>query len=67
MVSENASGANGIKFPSLDTDHCVYRLEHGSTVVFIALYVDDLLILSNELNRLNKFKQDLSRVFDIKT
>ena len=55
-----------LNFQSLDTDHCVYRLEHGSTVVFIALYVDDLLILSNELNRLNKFKQDLSRVFDMK-
>ena len=55
-----------LNFQCLDTDHCVYRLEHGSTVVFIALYVDDLLILSNDLDRLNNFKRDRSRVFDMK-
>ena len=55
-----------LNFTSLDTDHCVYRLGHRSAIMFIALYVDDLVILCNELNRLNQFKRDLSRVFDMK-
>jgi Reverse transcriptase (RNA-dependent DNA polymerase) len=39
-------------FDFLRVDHCIYRLVNGSTVVFIAVYVDDLTLFSNCITRL---------------
>jgi Reverse transcriptase (RNA-dependent DNA polymerase) len=53
-------------FVSLQTDTCVYILREDSIVLVVALYVDDLLLLSNSLERLNAFKRDLSNNFRMK-
>ena len=53
-------------FTRLDTDHCVYQLTRDGLRLWIALYVDDLLIFSNQLEQLKDFKSQLSELFDMK-
>ena len=53
-------------FHRLQADHCIYQLRDGDTIIYIALYVDDLLLLSNSISRLDHFKQQLSAIFDMK-
>jgi hypothetical protein len=53
-------------FKRLQADACVYVYRTDNLVIFVALYVDDLLILSNSLTKLNSLKQDLSKKFEMK-
>jgi hypothetical protein len=53
-------------FDFLRVDHCIYRLVHGSAVVIIAVYVDDLTLFSNCITRLAGIKQELSQLFEMK-
>jgi hypothetical protein len=53
-------------FTRLDTDHCVYQLTRDGLRLWIALYVDDLLIFSNQLEQLKDFKSQFSKLFDMK-
>jgi transposase InsO family protein len=53
-------------FHALHADTCIYQLRRGSLVMLIALYVDDLLLLSNSLDGLTALKQDLARRFAMK-
>ena len=47
-------------------DHCVYLKNSGSKLIFLVLYVDDILLASNDLDLLNKTKGILSKTFDMK-
>ena len=47
----------------LSADTCVYQLRKGDLLVLVALYVDDLLLLSNSLNGLSALKHDLCKRF----
>jgi hypothetical protein len=55
-----------IQFKRLQTDACVYVLRDGDLMMFVALYVDDLLLLSNSSARLSVLKQDLAKKFEMK-
>ena len=46
-------------------DHCVYLKNSGSKLIFLVLYVDDILLTSNDLDLLNKTKGLLSKTFDM--
>ena len=46
-------------------DHCVYLKNSGSKLIFLVLYVDDILLASNDFDLLNKTKGLLSKTFDI--
>ena len=48
------------------SDSCVYVLHEASTIVYILLYVDDLLVISNDLRRLKSIKAELSKRFEMK-
>lgn len=50
----------------MEDDNCVYRLQEDGLLLVICLYVDDILIASNSLPRLNMFKKNLSKCFDMK-
>jgi hypothetical protein len=50
-------------FSHLHTDPCLYQLVGSGYTIWIALYVDDLLIASNNLEKLEEFKKRLSRTF----
>jgi hypothetical protein len=53
-------------FQAFQSDTCIYQLRKGSLAILIALYVDDLLLLSNSLKGLTTLKRDLSRLFAMK-
>nr|GFA58321.1 retrotransposon protein, putative, Ty1-copia subclass [Tanacetum cinerariifolium] len=45
---------------------CVYRKASGSDVVFLILYVDDILIMGNNIPRLKEVKDYLEKCFSMK-
>jgi Reverse transcriptase (RNA-dependent DNA polymerase)/gag-polypeptide of LTR copia-type/Integrase core domain/GAG-pre-integrase domain len=57
---------HSLGFIPSQADHCIYHLYEKGLIMYIALYVDDLLLLSNSLKRLMNLKQELSRLFQMK-
>jgi hypothetical protein len=47
-------------------DQCIYLKVSGSKVIFLVLYVDDILLASNDLGFLHETKQFLSQNFEMK-
>src|SRR6202046_1159695 len=52
-------------FTVLSADTCVYQLRKANLYILVALYVDDLLLVSNSLEGLSALKRDLSRRFSM--
>jgi hypothetical protein len=53
-------------FSRTNTDHSVYILNSKESKVIISIYVDDLLLLSNNLSKLEEVKRELANAFDMK-
>jgi len=47
-------------------DRCIYLKVSGSKVIFLILYVDDILLTTNDLGLLHETKKCLSRNFEMK-
>ena len=47
-------------------DQCIYHKVSGSKIIFLVLYVDDILLASNYLGLLHEVKGFLSQQFDMK-
>nr|KYP67741.1 Retrovirus-related Pol polyprotein from transposon TNT 1-94 [Cajanus cajan] len=47
-------------------DQCVYQKVSGSKIFFLVLYVDDILLATNDKGMLYEVKQFLSKNFDMK-
>jgi len=47
-------------------DRCIYLKVTGSKVIFLILYVDDILLATNDLDPLHKTKKFLSNNFEMK-
>ena len=47
-------------------DRCIYLKISGSKFIFLILYVDDILLASNDLGMLHKVKQLLLSHFEMK-
>lgn len=45
---------------------CVYKKVNGSDIIFLILYVDDILIMGNSVDIMMSTKACLSRVFSMK-
>jgi len=43
-------------FSQSEDDPCVHKRISGSTVVFLVLYVDDILLIGNDIPTLQKVK-----------
>ena len=56
--------ANGFKENVVD--QCIYMKVSGSSYIFLVLYVDDILLASNNSDLLSETKQLLSSHFDMK-
>ena len=47
-------------------DQCIYQKVSGSKICFLVLYVDDILLATNDRGLLHEVKQFLSKNFDMK-
>ncbi|KAL0295632.1 UNVERIFIED_CONTAM: Retrovirus-related Pol polyprotein from transposon TNT 1-94 [Sesamum angustifolium] len=56
----------GYDFVKNDFDPCVYKKVSGSLVVFLVLYVDDILLIGNDIKMLGDTKAWLSTQFSMK-
>jgi hypothetical protein len=46
--------------------HCVYSKEEGNDFIYVALYVDDMLLVRNNMDAIKELKKKLSSKFDMK-
>ena len=54
-----------MKFTRLKGDPCVYFKGERENVLIVAVYVDDLVIMSRSADKINSFKQHLQERFEI--
>ena len=47
-------------------DNCIYHKVSGSKICYLVLYMDDILLATNDLGTLHEVKQFLSKKFDMK-
>lgn len=56
----------GFGFYQNEEEVCVYKKESGSAVVFLILYVDDILLIGNDIFMLESVKVLLKKSFFMK-
>ena len=56
----------GFDFIKNEEEACVYKKESGSSVVFLILYVDDILLIGNDIPMLESVKTSLKNSFSMK-
>jgi hypothetical protein len=56
----------GFGFVQNEEETCIYKKMSGSSVSFLVLYVDDILLIGNDVNLLNSVKDYLSSKFSMK-
>jgi len=56
----------GFGFHQNEEEPCVYKKESGSAVVFLILYVDDILLIGNDIPMLQSVKTSLNNSFSMK-
>ena len=56
----------GFGFRQNEEEPCVYKKESGSAVVFLILYVDDILLIGNDIPMLHLVKTSLNNSFSMK-
>lgn len=55
-----------LNFSQMNSDKCLYRRITGNTKIFILIYVDDLLLVSNDEKDLNTVKSNICVKFKMK-
>jgi hypothetical protein len=55
----------GFRFIKNEEEPCVYKKASGSTLVFLVLYVDDILLIGNDIPMLEAVKTSLKRSFSM--
>jgi len=56
----------GFSFHQNEEEPCVYKKESGSIVVFLIIYVDDILLIGNDIPMLQSVKTSLNIGFSMK-
>jgi hypothetical protein len=47
-------------------DHCVYSKDEGSCFIYVRLYVDDMLLVGNDMDSIKEVKNNISSKFYMK-
>lgn len=55
----------GLELKKRESDHCVYMKHDGQDMIFVALYVDDLILANSTSKILQETKQALSNRFEM--
>ena len=53
-------------FTKSKTEPCLYYRERGGEVVYVAVFVDDLVIAGSTLSAVNEFKSDMKSTYNMK-
>jgi len=53
-------------FVKCDEEPCVYKKVSGSSIIFLVLYVDDILMIGNDISLMGSVKSSLMKVFSMK-
>ena len=56
----------GLGLKRIYVDHYVYRKHTRDHLIYVALYVDDMLLVGNNMNLIKEVKNQLSPKFDMK-
>jgi hypothetical protein len=56
----------GLGFVRSKVDHNIYSKEEGGRFIYVALYVEDMLLIGNNMNAIKEVKKQLSSKFDMK-
>jgi hypothetical protein len=56
----------GLGFLRSKVDHCVYSKQVGNHFIYVVLYVDDMLVVGNNMDVIKEVKSQLSFKFDMK-
>jgi hypothetical protein len=56
----------GLGFVRSRVDHCVYSRKVGYHFIYVVLYVDDMLLVGNNMDVIKEVKSHLSSKFDMK-
>jgi hypothetical protein len=56
----------GLGFVRREVDHCVYSKKVGNHFIYVVLYVDDMLLVGNNIDVIKEVKSQLSSKFDMK-
>jgi hypothetical protein len=56
----------GLGFVRRRDDHCVYSKQVGNHFIYVVLYVDDMLLVGNNMDVIREVKSQLSSKFDMK-
>ena len=56
----------GFGFIKNEEEACVYKKESGSSIAFLILYVDDILLIGNNISMLESVKTSLKNSFSMK-
>jgi hypothetical protein len=56
----------GLGFVRSRVDHCVYSKQVGNHFIYVVLYVDDMLLVGNNMDVIKEMKSQLSSKFDMK-
>jgi hypothetical protein len=48
-----------------EEEHAVYKKGSGDTLLLLGVYVDDIIISGPDKNKINQFKQQMSRTFSM--
>jgi hypothetical protein len=55
-----------LRFVRSRADHCVYSKQVGNHFIYVVLYVDDMLLVGNNMDVIKEVKSQLSSKFDMK-
>ena len=66
MVFEFDQVISGYDFKINIANQCIYHKFKGSRFIFLVMYVDDILLASNDIDLLLEIKSFLSKNFEIK-
>ena len=53
------------KYEQCLVEHTLYIKKHGGRIMFIALYVDDLVFMGNDAELIKKFKRTMEKEFEM--
>jgi uncharacterized protein related to proFAR isomerase len=53
-------------FVRRNVDRCIYSKEEGADFIYVALYVDNMLLIGNNMDAIKEVKKQLSSKFDMK-